>query len=466
MAKAKEYAGGMFFAVDKKALNDTIAKYEAAADKDAMLEAIKVINASLTTAEASQAKYYEYLPEDEAVIEGKTLRIVKITLDESDKENYPAYGEAKPIVQFAYDYVMGWMQCDTATYTALDATVDLLKNYVNTYVPVYQEAEKEADAATDAGKKILQDEMNKQRDALTSEMKTASEVKDFVARLKEVMTEVKKQTIWEGGQDNTDYTAFIINPNAEAEDGWTFEKGNGDKNTTSSQWFDNSSTRYFDSYNSGGLKNFKASQLVKGLPNGTYKVGVYARTAAEGAYIFVNVKDTTFVEIPLDYYTGISDYSGEDTTYIASDQYGPIWEEAQKKIVEEGILENDPDYMYYYNIYNANNGKGRGWKHMEIDNVVVDNHELLIGSMTGTEASQTEKVYTGAWYSFGGWTLTLLEMGDNTGWTGPLTAINTIENNNQNVEGIYTITGVKTNSLKRGMNIIVRNGKATKILVK
>jgi hypothetical protein len=32
--------------------------------------------------------------------------------------------------------------------------------------------------------------------------------------------------------------------------------------------------------------------------------------------------------------------------------------------------------------------------------------------------------------------------------------------------GIYTVTGVKLSKLQRGMNIVVRNGKAQKILVK
>jgi hypothetical protein len=103
-----------------------------------------------------------------------------------------------------------------------------------------------------------------------------------------------------------------------------------------------------------------------------------------------------------------------------------------------------------------------------MENIVVTDHKLLIGSMTGTAESQTEKVFGGTWYSFGGWTLTLVAKGDNTGWEGPIqSSINNINVNATNVaDGIYTLSGVKTNRLQRGMNIIVTNGQVRKLMVK
>jgi hypothetical protein len=144
-----------------------------------------------------------------------------------------------------------------------------------------------------------------------------------------------------------------------------------------------------------------------------------------------------------------------------------MWDEAEQKIVNEGLSEEDPTYAYWNAIYNANNGSGRGWKHQEIENVVVTNHELFIGTMAGTEASKTEKVFGGDWYSVGGWTLTLVSKGDNTGWNGPIASgIEATKAQAAATEGIYTLTGVKANKLQRGMNIIIRNGKATKVFVK
>lgn len=461
VTEVKNFAESMHLGGDKKALNDSITKYEGATTKEAYLEAITALNAALTEANNSENKYLSYLPLDESVIEGKTLRIVAITLAETDTEQYPAYGEAKPIAEFAYNNVMSWINSADATYTDFDDKINALKSYVDTYVPVYKEAAAEAAKSKESGKKTLEDIMAQQKAQLTNELQLPGEVNNLVNQLKEVLSNVEKQNIFEDDNAN-DYTAYIVNPNAEAESGWTFTKGNGNTNSTSGQWFDGSGTRYFDSYNSEGLNGYKASQLIENLPNGTYNVGVYTRTPAEGAYIFAgtNDKDTTFVEIPLTY------YNNGDGDVIASDHHGAIWEQARVKFEVDRINETDPNYEYYYNIYNANNGEGRGWGHQEIQNIEVTDHKLFIGTMSGTEASGTAKVFAGNWYSVGGWTLTLIAKGDNEDWGGPIAGIQDVENTIEAAEGIYTISGAKVNKLQRGLNIVVRNGKATKILVK
>ena len=467
IAAAKELAGKMHFALDRKALNDSIAKYEVAADKDAYLIAIEAITVAIANAETSEAKYLDYLPEEAPEdISGKTLLWVKALIDGKAVEGKTAYAEdEKAIAQFAYDYVMGWIACDSATYVDMDKTVDLLKNYVNNYIPAYQKAAEVAAAAGETGKTALQNLMSQQKAALIAEMQNANTVNTFVKALNELITLVNKQNIVDDNSDS-DYTAFIINPNIEAEDGWNFERGNGDKSTTSGQWFDDSSTRYIDSYHSTtdsvageevhtGLEGFKAWQLVKDLPNGKYQVGAYTRTPAEGAYIFTVVADTAFVEIPLDYY--FDEATQEDV--IASDKFGPIWEEA-KKAVESGTYTEEQNV-----IYNANNAQGRGWKHQTMD-VEVTNHELTIGAKAGV-AGENEKAFTGNWFSVGGWTLKLIELGNNEGWGGPIVeGIESVQNNTAVIEGIYTLTGAKVNKLQRGVNIVVRNGKAMKVLVK
>ena len=96
----------------------------------------------------------------------------------------------------------------------------------------------------------------------------------------------------------------------------------------------------------------------------------------------------------------------------------------------------------------------------------MTNHELFIGTMCGTSESQTAKVFAGNWYSVGGWTLTLVAKSDNTGWEGPVTGVDSVKTVEPVANGIYTITGLKVNKLQRGLNIIVNNGKAQKVLVK
>lgn len=466
--EATEYAATMHFKGDQKALNDTIANYKDAAEKDAMIEAKAKIEAALTEAKASEAKYLDYLPEDETLIEGKTLREIPIRLAENDLASYPSFGAAKEIVQFAYNYVIGWMASDTASYKEFDATVDLLKNYANTYAPVYMEADELSKKATDAGKTILETAMADQKAQLIAEIKDKETVDTYVTVLKKVIYDVNKQVTWDADKDANDFTAFIQNPNAEAVDGWNFVMGNGDGNgEKSGQWYSDTSTRYFDTYNGSGLVGFMASQLVTGLPNGTYKVGAYVRTPAEGAYIFAGTAtDTTFVEIPLSYHATVSETSGEDTLVVASDKWGPIWDEA--KAIMESLEYNNlsqEEQQRIDNIYNANNGEGRGWKTLAINDIVVTNHELFIGTMTGTAESKVNNPFKGNWYSVGGWTLTLVQAGDNAGWDGPITGIQNVDSNVK-VDGIYTLTGVKADKLQRGINIVVRNGKVQKVLVK
>ena len=468
LADARAMAATMHFAGDKKALNDTIAKYQYANEKNAYIEALVAMQAALDEAAKSEAKYYEYLPTQETLDENpeyystKTLLWVWALVHDEHVDGHDAFStETKPIAKFALDYVNNYIVCDTATYKQFDAVVDLLMNYVNTYIPAYDEASNIAYYASEKGKTALHNLMDKQKQALIAEMKDKETVDAYVNELKELIAKVNKQNIYEN-PNITDYTEFIINPNAEAVNGWDITIGNGDGNgQKSGQWMDDGSTRYFDSYNSGGLKNFKFSQVITDLPNGTYTVGCYTRTPAEGAYIFYAVEnDTLFNEIPLNYYQ-ITNDEGEEETVIASDKYGPIWENANAQI-EAGATDDK-----LYAIANANGGWGRGWKHQESDNIEVKNHELTIGSMAGNEASQTPKIFAGTWYSVGGWTLTLQQMGDNSGWAGPIeSGIASIFVNNSIADGIYTLSGVKTNSLQRGINIVITNGKVRKVMVK
>ena len=459
---ANELANKMHFAADKKTLNDTIAKYSASTD---YISALGALTAAIKEAQTSEAKYEEYMQE------GKTLPTIAETLVRNGGAGYKA---AEAIAEFAYDFSMNWIASDAASYLKIDSIVNHTKSYVNDYIPVYNAADSVANEAQATGKTALQQLMASQKTVLLGEMQLANVVTEYIKALNDLMAMVNKQNIVDD-ENAKDYTAFIQNPNLEKEDGWSFVRGNGDKNTTSGQWFDGTSTRYIDSYHSSkepvegtndsitvGLVGFKAWQLVKDLPNGTYKVGVYTRTPAEGAYIFNSVAaaDTAFTEIPLHYYT-----NEESQEVIASDKRGPLWEEA-KAAIDAGMSETDPLYAYYSAIYNANNGEGRGWKHQEMD-VTVTNHELTIGVKAGV-AGENEKAFTGGWFSAGGWTLTLVELGNNEGWNGPIAeGIESVVNTaNAQIEGIYTLTGAKVNKLQRGLNIVVRNGKAIKVMVK
>jgi hypothetical protein len=452
--EAAAFASTMHFAADKAALEQAIN-----AGGDAT-EALIALTTALEEAKTSEAKYEEYMQE------GKTLPTVEQTLSGA------GYEAATEIVKFAYDYVMNWLGSSEATYKEMDNQVNLLKNYLNNYAPVYNQAAKMAETATGTGKTALEETMAQQKAKLTSEMQTAEVVNQLIDALKVKMTNVEKQIIWET-EGATDYTAFIINPMLQSESGWTFDKGNGNNNTNGGQWFNgDTSVRYIDSYKSEnvtdqttgetthvGLQNFIATQLVTGLPNGNYVVGVYTRTTTEGSYIFwAEGADAQkqFVEIPMEYW--IND---EGVEAAATDTHGSVWAAANDAYMAGS---EDPDIAA---IANCNGGAGRGWRHQEMA-VTVNNHQLLIGTATGnTETLGTEKTFTGDWYSVGGWTLTLQQKGDNTGWEGPMAdGIETIVLGEKAADGIYSLNGVKMRSLQRGLNIIVSDGKAVKVMMK
>jgi hypothetical protein len=163
------------------------------------------------------------------------------------------------------------------------------------------------------------------------------------------------------------------------------------------------------------------------------------------------------------------DEEGEEVEAIASDTHGPIFEAAQKA-VESGDY-TDEDWAIYNAYVIEGESVGRGWKHQEMTDVKVTNHQLLIGTCAGNPTLfGNELAFGGAWYSVGGWTLTLTEKGDNTGWDGPVadfiaSGVETISEAKA-ADGIYTLTGVKTGKLQRGINIVVTDGKARKVVIK
>ena len=456
VAETNELVNGMHFAADKAQAQEIMNNYAANPSMETLQEAI-------TLAEASEAKYAEIM---EA---GKTIP----TVTDSLATGADAYGEGRSIVEYALAYANSYIASDEASYNGVDAVLNNMKNYVNTYVPAYNNALALAASSSDAVKEYLNNITGSQKDVLTSDMKDEATVNEFVAALETAVLNAEKQNAYVNNPDATDYTGFIQNPKAEAETGWTLVRGTGDKNSTSGQYYNpnESGHRYFDSYNgTAGVLNYYGEQVVTGVPNGTYTIGVDVRTAGNGAFIFganggAEKNDTTFKEIPLQTYSYVDDATGNDTTVYATDHYGAIWEAACEAFAN--MPDSDPAYYDTQAIVNANGGFGFGWEHLDRPGIVVDNHVIVIG-MT-TDSLRTGVPFTGTWFSATNWTLTMTQKGDNSGWEGPLAdgIEETVIAATKPADGIYTVNGMKVSGINgKGLYIVIRNGKAQKYMVK
>ncbi len=457
---AAALVAGMHYAGDKASVQDSINAYNTSKD-------IYVLNRGIALANASEAKYTEVMAE------GKTIPTVAAKIaDES------SYAPVHNVAAYAWEKTNSYLNSAEATYTAIDGKISELKRYVETYYNAAHKVDSVSGELKSAiAKEALANTLTKQVEVLEAgdTIQNANTVNALIAQLNAAISKAEAQEAYEKNPNATDYTGNILNPDAAAEDGWNLNKGNGNTNTASGQYYlDNQrSHRYFDSWNgTKGALNFYADQKVVGLPNGTYEVSVYTRSSGTGAYVFSangeNKADTTWQEIPMNTFNlthndfgigGETAADGSDSIVVASDKFGPLWEQAMRDYAQ------DPTNTTLAAITAANNQQGFGWQKQTWTAEVI-NHELTIG-MT-TDSLRTPTAFQGTWFSVVDWGLKLLQAGDNNGWNGPITGVTEIKTNTAlKADAIYTINGQRVAKMgKAGLYIVVENGKARKVMVK
>ena len=360
------------------------------------------------------------------------------------------YTEAKDIAAAAVAFADAITAADTTTSAAL-AAIEAKLNAYNEYTVYLEEVgymltDRKAGYAqaniTDVANTVAA-----QKADLVAKFQVAENVTDLKSKLEYVVTFLVKSA-YMNAQAGTDLTALIVNPTFDSNAaGWLVNKGMGNTETNASQhWGADSGNRYMDSYNgTDSILNFRASQVLTNIPNGTYTVKVATRANAAGAFVFALGEAITSEEVnDSTVMLQVANSNATKWTEIvaASDSMGGIWQAENEKWAAA--------QAYDEAIYNANNGKGFGWTWATIDDVVVTNHEMVLGVTTDSTVSKV--VFQGKWFSVDDWSLTLKEAGDNSNWT--------IESGIENVAAIvketafFAIDGRRLATPAKGVNII------------
>ena len=461
LEKANTLKDAMHFAADKASVADSIAEFNATQN-------VYALNGGIALAEASEAKYVEIMDE------GKTIPTVRDSLANEGGEKY---GIAYDIVKYAYDKTVAWVEGQEATYAKADSILNVMKGYSNAYATVCSTASKVlAEISSEQGKNAITSLMADQKsELLAGDLLTPEAVDKMVKSLNNVLEVAQAQDTYEKNKDNTDFTSYIKNAAGESADGWTvISKGNGP--TNSSEYYNNneSGRKYFDSWAAKDL-DFTVEQVINNLPNGTYAMKAAIRTdrTEEGSVKLFTANggeektDTTYYMVPNQWkHLGEMERTdgtiNPDSVVFCSNIYGAIWE-AVDPICREHISEATEEQL---GIWNANGGIGFGWQWINISDIKVENHKLVIGFTSNS--NRTGVAFTGSWFSVADFSLTLLEKGDNTGWDGPITGISETpsEQRATAIDGIYTLSGARVQKAQRGLYIIVQGGKSRKVIMK
>ena len=367
-------------------------------------------------------------------------------------DNVAAYGtqEAIDVLAAAISFAEAITAADTTTSVALAAIEEKLNAY-NEYTVYLEEVglminDKKAGYAQ-SNIEDVKVTIAAQKAELVHHFRSATTVADLKSKLEYVVTYLIKSSFI-NAKAGTDVTALILNPTFDSDAAnWLVNKGKGNTETNAGQhWGADAANRYMDSYNgTDSVLNFRASQVLTDIPNGTYTVKVATRANAAGAFIFAlgeAIADT----LVNDSTVMLQVANSANTKWIEiahyGDSLGGIWQTENEKW--------ETSTAYDETIHNANNGKGFGWTWATIDDVVVTNHEMVIGVTTDSTVSKV--VFQGKWFSVDDWSLTLKETGDNSNWiieSGIESVATTVKE-----IAYFAIDGRKVATPAKGINIV------------
>lgn len=332
-------------------------------------------------------------------------------------DNAAAYTtqDALDVIAAAIAFADAITAADTTTTAALAAITEKLGAY-NDYTTYLEEVGfMVTDKKAGYAQNIVDDlkaYIALQKADLVGTFQVKANVEDLKAKLQSWAALLEKSS-YMNAKAGDDVTALIVNPTFDSDaSGWLVNKGTGNTETNAGQhWGADTGNRYMDSYN-GTAKNlnFRASQVLTDIPNGTYNVKVATRANNTGAYIFAlgeAITDEVVNDSTVMLQVANSTATKWQEILHYGDSMGGIWQAEHDK----WSVGQEQDAT----IFDANNGKGFGWTWATIEGIEVTNHEMVIG--VTTDSTVTKKAgFEGQWFSVDDWSLTLVTVGDNSNW--------------------------------------------------
>ena len=334
---------------------------------------------------------------------------------------------------------------DTTTCKAFPALNELLHAYAD-YASTLRDAECEMDDPNYIAEYVAfvnNSVIAPQSEILLAGLVTVEKCNDLRADLQKAI-DVLKNTANYGKEINEgDVTYLIVNPTidtveGEALAGWTIVQNNAvNCGTYQSEHYSGvANNTYLDAWHpSAETMNATFYQDILGIPDGTYKLTVAARTDGDNAYIFAattsNIADasTQWAEVK-----NYNEWRGE------------IWEADRLAWEAAGAPADDleqvkKDYPYFMarpsdaTLY----GEGYGWSWHTIE-VEVTNHVLIIGLTTDAELSGNN--FTGTWMGADDWKLELVKKSDVQSVYNPFLDVEIVKVGDVNLDGFHTMSDV------------------------
>ena len=387
--------------------------------------------------------------------------------------NYDAYEGCEWVYEFAdatIELADVILASDTTTHNCFADLDNKIHAYAN-----YAAALRDAERAVKSGeysekntKAFTEGIVNPQAETLNAALREAEVADALTAELRKALAIYVQSNNIDMEIEEGEVTYLLANPTIETKEGedlagWTIVKNNAvNCGTNSNEHYSGVTNAYLDAWNgTAGAMNSTFYQELHGIPDGTYKLTVAARTDGNNAYIFAATTE---------------DVKAETTKFIDVKKYGAfkgeIWEADSLEWVEAGSptveeLGDELAELYPYFMARPSDetgyGQGYGWSWHVIDEIEVTNHYLFIG-LSADRDFHGQKRFQGTWMGADDWKLELVKKNDVQSEYDPfVTGIENVEVAAPVMKGIYDLFGRRLDAITApGLYIV--NGK--KVLVK